>query len=376
MTDTTYDDGLLRAKPPRPALQIGKEKVLVAIFIFGLLITAGIILGKRQNTVKPIAQSASQAGQPGYNVTNLPLNYEEMPIPTPYPNYAQKAFDEPLRDSRLDELFADLLKKRIEKHQAARKAGVTFKNLTVPNDDSTAIPFGKTENTGTQTQESGDVNGQDDKATFLNTKRASDTLLLNPLLKKRSDYSLMAGTLIPGLLLTGLNSDLPGQILGQVSQNIFDTVSGAYLLVPQGTKVIGEYDSRIVYGQRRVLIVWTRLIFPNGASISLEGMPGVDLSGYAGLSDQVNNHWGRLLTGVVFSSLLSASAQISQGRNYSSIDPTYGELAAQGVSRNSNEVGQEITRRNLNVQPTLEIRPGYRFNVFVNKDIILKPYSS
>ena len=184
----------------------------------------------------------------------------------------------------------------------------------------------------------------------------------------------MAGTLIPGLLLTGLNSDLPGQILGQVAQNVFDTSSGNHLLVPQGTKVIGQYDSRIVYGQERVLIVWTRLIFPNGKSISLEGMPGVDLSGYAGLSDQVNNHWGRLLTGVIFSSLLSASAQMAEGRNYSTIDPSYGELATQGVARNANQVGQEITRRNLNIQPTLEIRPGFRFNVFVHKDMILEPY--
>ena len=184
----------------------------------------------------------------------------------------------------------------------------------------------------------------------------------------------MAGTLIPGLLLSGLNSDLPGQIVGQVSQNVFDTKSGAYLLIPQGSKVLGQYDSRVVYGQERVLVEWTRIIFPNGRSISLEGMPGVDLSGYAGLSDQVNNHWGRLITGVVFSSLLSAGSQVAQGRNYSSFDPSYDELATQGAARNLNQVGQMITRRNLNVQPTLEIRPGFRFNVFVHKDMIHEPY--
>lgn len=157
---------------------------------------------------------------------------------------------------------------------------------------------------------------------------------------------------------------------------MFDTVTGNHLLLPQGTKVIGEYDSRIVYGQERVLIVWTRLILPNGKSISLEGMPGVDLSGSAGLTDQVNNHWGRLITGVVLSSLLGAGAQIAQGRTYNSLDPSYGELATQGFAQNMNQVGQQITRKDLNIQPTIEIRQGFRFNIFVNKDVTLEPFSA
>jgi type IV secretion system protein VirB10 len=218
-------------------------------------------------------------------------------------------------------------------------------------------------------------NRQDDKNTFLNKKRATEVVLNQRLIHPTSPYQLMAGTLIPGLLLTGLNSDLPGQILGQVSQNVFDTVSGNHLLLPQGTKVVGQYDSRIVYGQERMLIVWTRLILPNGKSMSLEGMPGVDLSGAAGLTDQVNHHWGRLVTGVVLSSILGAGAQIAQGRTYSTFDPDYGDLAAQGFAQNMNQVGQQITRKNLNIQPTIEIRPGHRFNVFVHKDMVLEPYS-
>jgi type IV secretion system protein VirB10 len=184
----------------------------------------------------------------------------------------------------------------------------------------------------------------------------------------------MGGTLIPGVLLTGINSDLPGQILGQVSQSVYDTVSGAYLLVPQGARLIGKYDSRIVYGQERVLIVWTRLIMPNGRSISLEGMSGTDLSGYAGLTDKVNNHWDKILTGVIFSSLLGAGAQLADGRNFNTFDPSYDELALQGFARTANQVGQQITQKNLNIQPTLEIRPGFRFNVFVHKDMVLEPY--
>lgn len=218
-----------------------------------------------------------------------------------------------------------------------------------------------------------DDNRQDDKGEFLNTKRKDSPYLKSSLIRPASPYQVMAGTIIPGVLLTGINSDLPGQIVGQVSQNVFDTVNGNHLLIPQGTRVIGEYDSRVAYGQERVLIVWTRLIMPDGSSISLEGMPGVDLSGYAGLTDRVNNHYLRLLGGVVMGSLLGAAAQMAEGSTQS-VNPSFGQLALQGAAQNTNQAGQQLTRKNLNIQPTLEIRPGYRFNVFVTKDVILQPY--
>ena len=218
-----------------------------------------------------------------------------------------------------------------------------------------------------------DDNRQDDKADFLNTKHKDSSILPAVLQPPVSPYELMAGTIIPGLLLTGINSDLPGQIVGQVSQNVFDTVTGQQLLIPQGTKLIGTYDSRIAYGQGRALIVWTRLIMPSGASINLEGMPGVDLSGYAGLTDQVDNHYWRLLGGVVLGSFLGAAEQIAQGSS-SSTNPNFAQLATQGAAQNANQAGQQLTRKDLNIQPTLEIRPGFRFNVFVTKDIVLEAY--
>ena len=174
-------------------------------------------------------------------------------------------------------------------------------------------------------------------------------------------------------MITGINSDPPGQILGQVSQRVFDTATGGTVLIPQGTKVLGTFDSRVVYGQERVLVVWTRLMFPNGRSTSLEGMPGVDMSGYAGLSDEVNNHYLKLLTGVVLGSVLGAGAQTAEGGT-STVDPSFGQLAAQGLAKNINEAGRQITRKNLAIQPTLEITPGFRFNIFVTKDIVLEPY--
>ena len=380
-SNSVQGDRLLSAKPPKPSLAIGKEKVLVAIGVIGVLLAGGVVLGNNSKPQRHSFESSKKTGVPAYNLASLPSSYAELPPPTPVPTppaLVKSEHSKPL--SNLEAIEKKALEDRLQRAHSAKLASVSFQNFHIPQQSAGEPGSSLGQGAPADGQSSGksardDDNRQDDKNEFLSTRRVSQVSLNQKLISPRSKYQLMAGTVIPGLLLTALNSDLPGQILGQVSQNVFDTVTGNHLLLPQGTKVIGEYDSRIVYGQERVLIVWTRLIFPNGKSISLEGMPGVDLSGSAGLADQVNNHWGKLITGVVFSSLLGASAQIAQGRTYNSFDPNYGELATQGFAQNMNQVGQQITRRNLNIQPTIEIRPGFRFNVFVNKDVQLTPYT-
>lgn len=218
-----------------------------------------------------------------------------------------------------------------------------------------------------------DQNMQDEKRGFTQSKRGGGAYLEAGLQRPLSPYEIKAGSIFPGVLITGINSDLPGQIVGQIRENIYDSVSGRFLLIPQGTKIIGEYDSKVAYGQERALIVWTRLILPNGDSISLEGMPGVDLRGYAGLTDKVNNHYMRLLSGVVLGSVLGAAAQVAVGPAGVQ-NPNFEQLAVAGAAQNINDAGQQITRKNLNIQPTIEIRPGMKFNVFVTKDLILRPY--
>jgi len=221
-----------------------------------------------------------------------------------------------------------------------------------------------------------DQNMQEEKRTFSTEKRGQGTYLLAAVQHPISRYEIKAGTIIPSLMITGLNSDLPGQIVAQVRENVYDTVSGRFLLIPQGTRLVGEYDSKVAYGQERALIVWSRLIMPNGQSISLEGMPGIDLSGYAGLKDRVNNHYGKLLSGVVLGSVIGAGAQIATGGQGSPNTPaSFGQLAVAGAAQNINQAGQQITQKNLNLQPTIEIRPGMKLNVFVTKDMVLKPYS-
>lgn len=219
-----------------------------------------------------------------------------------------------------------------------------------------------------------DQNMQDEKRNFYKENRKDLNYLTSTLQKPISPFELKAGSIFPSVLITGINSDLPGFIVAQVRENVFDTVSGRHLLIPQGTKLVGEYDSKISYGQERVLVVWTRLILPNGNTLSLEGMPGVDLSGYSGLKDKVNHHYWKLVTGVVLGSVIGAGAQVATGGQGSANTPaSFGQLAVSGAAQNINQAGQQITQKNLNMQPTIEIRPGMKLNVFVTKDIILQP---
>lgn len=189
----------------------------------------------------------------------------------------------------------------------------------------------------------------------------------------RSPYEVKAGTIIPSSLITGINSDLPGQIVGQVRENVYDTVTGNYLLIPQGSRLLASYDSAVTFGQARVLVCWNRLIRPDGVSIGLECMPGIDLSGYAGFADDVDHHWFRIITGVALGTLLSATAQRSQG-DVGGYNPTVPQLWAASSGASLKQAGQAITQKNLAIPPTIAVRPGYSVNVLVTKDIVIPPY--
>lgn len=220
-------------------------------------------------------------------------------------------------------------------------------------------------------------NRQEQKQVF--AANASDTVHRNPgsLQLPVSPYQVMAGTIIPAALVTGINSDLPGQVIANVTEGVYDTATGRFLLVPQGSRLIGRYDSQVAFGQRRVLLVWTRLILPDTSSIALERLPGIDPAGYAGLEDGVDWHWDRILAGAALSSLLGVGAELAApNRNISdsSSGNRLGGAARQGMQDTVNDVGQEITKRNASIQPTLTIRPGFPMRVMVNKDLVLRPY--
>ncbi len=191
--------------------------------------------------------------------------------------------------------------------------------------------------------------------------------------KPLSTYEIKAGWNIPAILITGVNSDLPGQILAQVTQNVYDSATGKYLLIPQGTKVVGAYSSNIIYGQSRLLVAWNKLIFPNGDTLNLDGMQGTSQDGYTGFEDQVDNHYFRIFGSAFLLSSISAGIALSDNSDTNSEKETASDKAIAQAIQQMGQVASEMIRKNMNISPTLKIRPGYKFNIFVTKDIILEP---
>jgi len=215
-------------------------------------------------------------------------------------------------------------------------------------------------------------NRQDQKEAFLANGGAAATRNTG-LLQAASPYTVMAGTIIPAALVTGINSDLPGQIIAEVTQPVYDTATGRTLLIPQGSRLIGHYDSQVAFGQQRVLLVWSRLVLPDTSSIALDKLPGIDPAGYAGLEDRVDWHWSRLLGGAALSTLLGVSSELAVS-NEGGVNGNTVLALRDSAQDTANQVGQEFTRRNLSIQPTLTVRPGFPVDVMVNKDLVLRPY--
>src|ERR1700729_3755575 len=207
------------------------------------------------------------------------------------------------------------------------------------------------------------------------TRQADDYLRSNreaPL----SRYEIKAGWEIPAVLEQSLNSDLPGELKALVTSNVYDTATGLYLLIPQGSRLIGRYDSRVSYGQDGVQVAWSRVIYPDASSVDLDGMTALDSHGNAGLRDKVDHHYTRLIGFTVLTSLFTAAFDISQRTNQMTLTyPTPTQTAGSAVGQELSETGAQITRRNLNVQPTIKVPAGYKFEVRVNRDIVFEtPY--
>lgn len=193
-----------------------------------------------------------------------------------------------------------------------------------------------------------------------------------------SKYEIKAGWEIPAVLEQALNSDLPGELKALVSSNVYDTASGRYLLIPQGARLVGVYNSRIGYGQDGVQVIWDRIIYPDASSLDLSGMIGQDAHGFSGFRETVDHHYKRLVGFAVLTSLFAAASEISQNQNRSLLTyPSPGQVAGSAVGQQASELGAQITRRNLSVQPTIKVSVGYRFNVRVSRDLLFDaPYKS
>jgi type IV secretion system protein VirB10 len=210
---------------------------------------------------------------------------------------------------------------------------------------------------------------EDKQQAFLNAPVDHRTVSDERIAPPASPYILQAGAIIAGALITAIRSDLPGQVTAQVTENVYDSPTGTYLLIPQGTRIIGQYDNNVGFGQSRVLLVWNRLIFPDGNSIVLERQPGADTEGYAGLEDGVDYRWWDLAKAAGLSTLLSVGSELAAND-----DNTLLGALHNGFQDTVNDAGQQIVRQQLSVQPTLTIEPGFPVRVIVTRDLVLKPY--
>nr|WP_257541814.1 MULTISPECIES: TrbI/VirB10 family protein [unclassified Sphingobium] len=253
--------------------------------------------------------------------------------------------------------------RRIAEEEAARVSRVFFQ--TAPGTGAASPSLAGLGLTG----QPGAAGTQDRHTAFLNGPVDRQTVALDRIMAPASPYILQAGAVIPAAMITGIRSDLPGQITAQVTENVYDSPTGSLLLIPQGTRIIGQYDAGVTFGQRRVLLVWNRLILPNGRSIVLERQPGADASGYAGLEDGVDYHWWDLMKAAGLSTLLGIGTELATDDEDRLI-----RAIRDGAQDTINQAGQQIVQRQLQVAPTLTIRPGFPVRVIVTRDLVLESY--
>ena len=213
-------------------------------------------------------------------------------------------------------------------------------------------------------------NMQDRKLAFVSGPVDRRTVSADRLANPASPYVVQAGTVIPAALITGIHSDLPGQVTAQVTEHVYDTPTGKFLLIPQGSRLIGQYDSQVAFGQKRVLLVWNRIMLPDGKSIVLERQQGADAQGFSGLEDEVDYHWWDLAKAAALSTLLGIGTELGSSDEESDLV----RALRRGSQDSINNTGQQLVRRQLNIQPTLTIRQGFPVRVIVNRDLVLAPY--
>jgi type IV secretion system protein VirB10 len=260
---------------------------------------------------------------------------------------------------------------RIAQEQEAARTSHLFATTNASQTLAAVIPAAAAL-PGAVSNGAGSPASQDHKLAFLNGDVDRRTVSPDRVEAPASNNILQAGAVIAASLLTGLRSDLPGQVTAQVTENVYDSPTGRILLIPQGARLVGQYDAQVAFGQSRALLVWNRLIMPNGRSIVLERQPGADPEGYAGLEDQVNNHWGMLFKAAILSTLLSVGSEAGTSDNENSLV----QAIRQGASQSFSQVGAQVVGRSLNVQPTITIRPGFPVRVLVTHDLVLEPYQS
>jgi type IV secretory pathway VirB10-like protein len=383
----------MRLRAERPRVTRLSRKVLAGGAAIGLAAISGAVLWALENNRSRSTAPAELYTTDHHNVadglTGLPRDYAGIPRQAPPLGPAlpgdlgrpilngqsspsagipaidseQQRLDQEGEAARLSKLFASTsireLASSIAQVASASASTVAPNQTSQPAQPAQVDAFAQ--------------NGQDRKLAFVNASPDHRTTSPDRVSAPVSSYVVQAGNIIPASLITGIRSDLPGQITAQVTENVYDSPTGRFVLIPQGTRLIGIYDSQVAFGQSRVLLVWTRLIMPNGRSIVLERQPGADAAGYSGLEDQVDNHWGALFKAALLSTLLGVGSELGSTTGAGSNGDVITALR-RGSSDSLNQTGQKVVQQNLNVQPTLTVRPGFPVRVIVNRDLVLEPY--
>ncbi|NGY05904.1 TrbI/VirB10 family protein [Solimonas terrae] len=394
----------LRASP-RPVMRLSRRMLAV---LAGSL--AALVLGATLWSLRPRARSAdAPAASELYNVDRvsraenldeLPANYAQLPpkpvappaLGEPLPGdlgpavvharsagvgrYGGSAGPDEAEAARHGALFFRAA------NQASRAAGAAGAAVgaAAKAEESVLMPsanlsLGSTAvGPDTQTADPTTVqNRQEQKEAFLAKASSGGTRSLGGLQLPASPYQVMAGTVIAAALITGIQSDLPGDVVASVTEPVYDTATGRFVLIPQGSRLLGRYNSQVSYGQSRVQVVWNRIVLPDTSSFELDNLVGTDPAGHAGLEDGVDWHGDRVFAGAALTTLLGVGAELAAPENRN--DGNRVIVAGRDSAQDSvNQVGQEMTRRNLNIQPTLTERPGLPVRVIVHRDLALRPY--
>ena len=377
----------IRTKPAR-AIRF-RRGVIIAIAALGsvsLVVVAWIALKPRVFSAVSDRQELSEpSNRPSTDALNgLPATYGDTPkLGPPLPGDLGRSILESQRRMATEtgagndpsgQSEAQERERRLSELRAARKSGVLVQGRTATSPtvtaDASATPAAPTPEVSRPALDPDrDPNAQGRKAQFVGTLDRSGDINPHTLTAAPSPYLLSAGSVISASLITGLRSDLPGFVTAQVTSQVFDSPTGRILLIPQGSRLIGSYDSVVAFGQKRALIVWQRIMLPDGSSLRIDNVPATDASGYAGLQDKVDFHTWVLLKGVALATLLGVGSEMTV-TGESDLVQAIRESTQQNVSR----AGDQITSRNLNIQPTITIRPGANVLLVVHKDLILRPW--
>lgn len=369
--------GTMRLRPEPPRVTRISRRVLAGLgIVVGLGIGGALIYALQSADRQPNQEGlfTTDRRQTADGLQGLPADYSGIPqLGPPLPGDLGGPIVRAREEGR--DIPAEIMpvqpdpeeQRRLAEMEAARTSKIFFQTSSLVASDAPSIPS----MAGTWTPNLNSAGAGDRQLAFLDAEVDRRTVAPDRVAAAASPFVLQAGSVIPAALITGIRSDLPGQITAQVTQHIYDSPTGSMLLIPQGTRIIGEYDNSVAFGQRRVLLVWNRLIFPNGRSIVLERQPGADTAGYAGLEDGVDYHWWNLMKAAGLSTLLAVGAELTMDD-----DDRLIQAIRSGTHDTINDAGQQIVQRQLQVAPTLTIRPGFPVRVIVTHDLVLEPYGA